>query len=402
MRAMPRARVRSRRRPRASAVAAVLLTAVVPTALGAAGAVPVASAAADSVGLPVVRSVLAGDDPCVSVSGKTAKAEPWTLGALGASRARPLSQGDGVTVAVVDTGVAKEAPALSGRVTALGAAGADCVGHGTFAAGLIAATPGDGGGPEGLAPRARILAVRGTDERGATTAGQVAEGIRGAADEGARVIYVAVALDGGKAQLTDAVRYASSKDALVVAPAAPDALARNEEPAPWYWPAAAPGALAVTDYGPDGGRPSNAPPAGGADLAAPGDAVVSIGPKGSGHFIGSGASFAAAHVAGAAAQVRARYPRLKAAEVSRRLTESAYPAAPPRLDPYAALTAVLTDARGAAPEPQRAALPPSPPAAPRTRALVVAGVGGGLVLLVAAGAVVIPRGRARNWRPAGS
>ncbi|NED92643.1 S8 family serine peptidase, partial [Streptomyces sp. SID11233] len=74
------------------------------------------------------------------------------------------------------------------------------------------------------------------------------------------------------------------------------------------------GALAVTDYGPDGERPSNAPPVSGADLAAPGDAVVSIGPKGSGHFIGSGASFAAAHVAGAAAQVRARYPQLKAAE----------------------------------------------------------------------------------------
>ncbi|MER8003315.1 S8 family serine peptidase [Streptomyces sp. NPDC095613] len=402
MRAMPRARVRSRRRPWASAVAATLLMTVISTALGAVGALPVASAAADSVGLPVVTSVLAEDDNCVSVSSEKAKAEPWTLGALGATRSRPLSQGAGTTVAVVDTGVAEEAPALSGRVTALGAAGEDCVGHGTFAAGLIAARPGDDGGPAGLAPKARILAVRGTDERGGTTAGQVADAIRQAADEGVSVIYVAVALDSGKSQLTDAVEYASDKDALVVAPVAPDALPRNTEPAPWYWPAAAPGVLAVMDYGPDGGRPTNAPLVSGADLAAPGDAVVSIGPKGSGHFIGSGSSFAAAHVAGAAAQVRARYPELKAAEVSRRLTEAAYPASPPRLDPYAALTAVLTDARGATPQPERAVVPPPPATEPRTRALVVAAVGGGLVLLVAAGAVVIPRGRARNWRPAGS
>ncbi|WP_158791312.1 S8 family serine peptidase [Streptomyces sp. NRRL WC-3549] len=272
---MPRARVRSRRRPRASVVAASLLMTVTVSALGAVGAAP---ATADSVGLPVVRSALAEDDPCASVSSEKARAEPWTLRALGASRARPLSQGSGTTVAVVDTGVAEAAPALKGRVTALGTAGEDCVGHGTFAAGLIAATPGDGGGPAGLAPQARILAVQGTDERGGTTAGQVADGIRRAADEGASVIYVAVALDSGKAELTGAVRYASRKDALVVAPVAPDALPRNTAPEPWYWPASAPDVLAVTDYGPDGGRPADAPVVSGADLAAPGDAVVSIGP----------------------------------------------------------------------------------------------------------------------------
>lgn len=399
MRAMPRPRVRSRRRPRAATVATALLLTVIPAAFGAVGAVP---AAADSVGLPVVRSALGDDDSCASVSSGKARAEPWTLSALGASRARPLSQGSGTTVAVVDTGVAEGAPALKGRVTALASAGEDCVGHGTFAAGLIAATPGDGGGPAGLAPQARILAVRGTGTRGETTVGQVAGAIRQAADEGVSVIYVAVALEDGKQELTEAVAYASGKDALVVAPVAPDALPVNTEPAQWYWPASAPGVLAVMDYGPDGSRPTNAPLVGGADLAAPGDAVVSIGPKGTGHFIGSGASFAAAHVAGAAALVRARYPDLKGAEAARRLTEAAYPAVPPRLDPYAALTAVLTDEKGSTPRPARAVVPPPPSAEPRTRALVVAGVGGGLVLLVAAGAVVIPRGRARNWRPAGS
>ena len=50
-----------------------------------------------------------------------------------------LADGGGVTVGVVDSGVGTAIPALGGRVTAVGDAGTDCVGHGSFAAGLIAA-----------------------------------------------------------------------------------------------------------------------------------------------------------------------------------------------------------------------------------------------------------------------
>lgn len=380
-----------------------LAAAAAVTAVGAAPA-----AAAGSVELPAVQSLLGADQPCVAAATTQAGGEPWALRALGASRILTQSRGAGTTVAVVDTGVSGNASGLSGRVTALGDAGEDCVGHGTFAAGLIAAAAGEGGGPAGLAPGARILAVRGTDERGATTADRLADGIREAADAGAGVIYVARALAGGKSVLTDAVEYAGEKDALVVAPLAPDALPRDRStggtvrPEPWYWPAAAPGVLAVTDYGPDGTRPDDAPVISGADLAAPGDAVIGIGPRGTGHFIGSGASLAAAHAAGAAALVRARYPELSAVEVSRRLVEAAYPASPPRLDPYAALTVVLPDGPGATPRPAAAVVPPTASPQPRNRALVVAGAGAGLVLLVAAAAVVIPRGRGRNWRPADS
>ncbi|PWI13059.1 peptidase [Streptomyces sp. Act143] len=382
----------------ASAVAAALLVAV--------GAAP---AAAESVELPAVRTSLGSDEPCATASTQRVQTEPWALASLGASRALTLSAGAGTTVAVVDTGVSEKAPGLTGRVTALGDAGTDCVGHGTFAAGLIAAAPEAGGaaGPAGLAPRARILAVRGTDERGGVTAQRLADAIREAADEGAAVIYVGGALADGKAVLSAAVAYASEKDALVVAPLAPDALTKDRSgqpvtPEPWYWPAAAPGVLAVTDFGPDGKRPDNAPVVSGADLAAPGDGVVGIGPAGKGHYIGSGASLAAAHVAGAAAQVRARYPELSAAEVSRRLTEAAYPAAPPRLDPYAALSAVLPDSPGTPPRPAAAVVPAAAATGPRNRALVVAAGSAAVVALVAAAAVVIPRGRARGWRAAGS
>ncbi|MGP3985810.1 S8 family serine peptidase [Streptomyces sp. 3N207] len=377
-------------------VAAVLAT--VPLAFAA----PVA---ADSVELPAVASVLPSGEPCAKASTKTAEDAPWTRKPLGPSRTWQLSQGEGVTVAVVDSGVGTDIPALSGRVTPVGDGGEDCVGHGSFAAGLIAAAPREGVGVAGLAPRARILAVRGTDTRGGGTAANLAKGIRTAADRGADVIYVGRVTATGKSELTAAAKHAAERDALVVAPIAPDTLPKKStgkaaDPAPWYWPAAAPGVLSTIDYGPDGKRPEDAPEVKGADLAAPGNEVVSVGPKGSGHYFGSGSSLAAAHVAGAAALVRARHPDMTAAQVSRQLTASAYPADTPRLDPYAAVTESLPDKQGATPRPAEAHVPKPASTQPRDRALILAGVGGGLVLLVAAGAVVIPRGRARGWRPA--
>ncbi|MBU6534590.1 S8 family serine peptidase [Streptomyces mayonensis] len=383
------------------ALAAALLAVASP----AAAAAP-ATAADGDVQLPVVSSVLPSGEPCAKASTDKAEKQPWTWQPLGPSRAWRLTEGAGVTVAVVDTGVGVDIPALSGRVEAVGGAGEDCVGHGSFAAGLIAAAPGEDVGVAGLAPKARILAVRGTGTRGEATAGQLADGIRTAADQGADVIYVGHATATGKEELTAAVAHATRRDALVIAPVVPDALPTDSttgEPvqrAPWYWPASADGVLSVGDYGPGGLRPEQAPPTDGADLWAPGDAVVSVGPRGSGHYYGSGASLAAAHVAGAAALVRARHPELTADEVARRLVISGYPDDPPRLDPYAALTTVLTGKGGAVPQQAAAQLPEEAPSEPRNRALAVMGAGGGLVLLVAGAAVVIPRGRDRGWRPA--
>jgi subtilisin family serine protease len=159
--------------------------------------------------------------------------------------------------------------------------------------------------------------------------------------------------------------------------------------------------VSVEDYGPDGARQKGEPDVFAADVAAPGDAMVSVGPRGSGHYIGSGSSLAAACVAGAAALIRAYQPRLTAAEVANRLVSSAYPAAVPVLDPYAAVAAVPSTA-GAPPGPVAPVrMPARASHSPRTRALVIASVGGGLVALVAGAAAIIPLGRARRWRRAG-
>jgi membrane-anchored mycosin MYCP len=407
---------------------------VLCSALPGAAATMAGAPSADDPGpvsLPVISSALAPGRPCTGTSPTQAHAQPWTVRALGLSRTRQLTQGAGITVAVVDTGVGTDAPALTGRVTATDGAGQDCVGHGSFAAGLIAATVDQTGGG-GVAPQARILAVRVTDPRGATTPGKVANGIRAAVDHGAGVVYVGAALATGRDELTAAVAYATRKNVLVVAPAAPDVapaaagtppvsgIAPSVAPtaggnatgttggttldqtARPYFPAFIPQVVSVADYGADGSRPKEAPDIFAADLAAPGDAVVSIGPKGTGDFIGSGSSLAAATVAGTAALVLAYHPHLTPAQIQRAIVVSGYPAAIPILDPYAAVASVPSTEAGSAPKPAVPVRMTGPaPSSPRTRALIAAAAGGGIVALVAGAAVVIPLGRARRWRPAG-
>ncbi|MDQ0765425.1 S8 family serine peptidase [Streptomyces canus] len=365
-------------------------------------------ASTDAVRLPVMPSQLAASAACTGGSATVVKAMPWEQQSLQLTRTRQFSTGAGVTVAVVDTGVSIKAPALTGRVTAVGGADEDCVGHGTFVAGLIAAAPVDGVGFSGAAGQAHIVAVRGTDQRGTATDNTVANGIRAAVDAGAQVIEVSPALTRSSSTLHDAVSYAARHGALIVAAAVPDAPRDGTSSAPPpqdYWPAAEPGVLSVVDVDVQGRRPQAAYTPRHTDLAAPGDGVLGIGPSGRGHFIGSGPSFAAGYAAATAALVRSANPGLSAAETARRLITTAYPADIPRLDPYGALTSVpgAYPSRSAQAEAPRLVRLETDEAGTRAtrRALVLTGLGIGLILVITWAAVAAPKGRARRWRPAG-
>lgn len=145
-----------------------------------------------------------------------------------------VTRGEGVTVAVVDSGVAASNPHLRdvvvGGINLVGDGAdpsglTDTYGHGTAIAGQIAAQLIDGSSVEGLAPGARILSVRvfsGVSQQ-ETEAGfgpstpRLADGIKWAADQGAQIINVSMSTTQDEPVLRDAVAYATSRGSLVVA-----------------------------------------------------------------------------------------------------------------------------------------------------------------------------------------
>ncbi|MFC0707136.1 S8 family serine peptidase [Cellulomonas uda] len=268
--------------------------------------------------------------------------EPPALAQLGAQRAGQLATGDGVTVAVVDSGVDDSNPHLAGAVLAgtdvvrPGTADAgrkDTWGHGTTVAGIIAARPVEGSGVRGLAPGARILPVRvyyGEDsqaERDGTDPdpGRIAEGIRWAVDHGAQVVNVSMSSDADDPALRAAVEHATSNGSLVVASAGNRNTADDDADGPRF-PAAYPDVLAVAAVDRDLNATDASIHGDHVDVAAPGQDVLGV-------YRGAGdcwfavdapaPSWSTAYVSAAAALVAQRFPDETPAQWAYRLEVTA-------------------------------------------------------------------------------
>jgi membrane-anchored mycosin MYCP len=251
----------------------------------------------------------------------------------------PLSRGAGVTVAVLDTGVQANLPDLRAAVIPGGDTTSSHtngmtdengpLGHGTGLAAVIAGQ-GAGGGVLGIAPAARILPVvvgNGYSElSGDMTTQTVAAGIRYAVAHGAGVINMSLGMPAPSAGncdpvLQDAVAYALEHNVVVVAAAGnTDISGQTPEE-----PASCAGVLAVGAVGPTLKLwpDSNQQPY--VSVSAPGSNIVALGRTG-GNVIGSGTSFAAAFVSGAAALVRSRHPSMPWYQVVQRIINTALPA----------------------------------------------------------------------------
>ncbi len=313
-----------------------------------------------------------------------------------------VTQGQGVTVAVVDSGV-DFSPQLAGRVSAIDLTGQgprDCVGHGTAVASLIAATDARARGIPfyGVAPAARILSVKvNTGETGFSRL--LAQGIRDAATAGAQVINVSVQTAASSPALRAAVAFALRRDAVVVAAAGNDNPGSGTGP---YYPAAYPGVLSVGAVDQSGTLTTYTDRKTTVSVTAPGSGIASAWPGGY-NPASQGTSFAAAFVSGVAALVRAAYPRLTAAQVVRRIEATADGTAGAHtgagmVNPVQAVTAVLPRARPPhrPPRPGRwpSRVPPGP--YPATRALALAITGGALavaILVAVAAFVAVPAGQ---------
>lgn len=131
------------------------------------------------------------------------------------------SSGEGVKVAVIDTGIDLEHPALAGRITQDGydfldrdrvpmdEAGGSSYGHGTFISALILL----------IAPEAKIMPLRVMTPDGTGSAFNLAQAIRYAADHGAHVINLSLGADETMDVVREAIVYAMEKDCIITAAA---------------------------------------------------------------------------------------------------------------------------------------------------------------------------------------
>jgi serine protease len=306
---------------------------------------------------------------------------------LGLPRAWQLSRGDGVTVGVLDTGVDRDLPDLSGAVLPgrafpdLGNGVNDAWGHGTAVAMLVAGR-GRSGATIGVAPHATILPVT-----TAGTAETVDQAIRWLVDQHVKVINLSVGrpgTSGGDASpvFDAALRYAGEHDVVVVA-----AAGNSSQDAGVVSPANRPGVVAVSAVDRSGAfRPEISVEGPEVALSAPGADMVTATEVRAGELGPDGTSYSAALVTGVFALVRARFPGLGAAEVVRLVESTARDAGPPGRDPrygYGVVDPVAA-LMASPPTPTRVASP----AGHRRRRWVLP-VAGGVVAVALVGAALL-------------
>lgn len=174
------------------------------------------------------------------------RSKQWYLDAMQAEEMWKSSTGEGIKVAVIDSGVNSSTPSLKGQVLkgldttgADGEATDDYDGHGTTMAELIAGT-GEGGGLQGLAPDAKIIPMRvvltGFTDKRKVNAWSVEDAIRAAADSDARIISMSISNDYAGRKEQEAVKYAQSKGKLLFAGVGNDAKKNNKAGYPAAYP----------------------------------------------------------------------------------------------------------------------------------------------------------------------
>jgi type VII secretion-associated serine protease mycosin len=273
--------------------------------------------------------------------------EGLVLDTLNVPGAWPVSKGGGVTVAVIDSGVDPTVSDLKGSVIT----GPDLTGlptksgnpdwgeHGTWMASIIAGHGHDDGtsGIIGVAPEAKILSIRVIPDKNdphykkyeaepeQTIQNSLAEGIRYAVQHGAGVISMSIGYSSPSTVVRAAVLYAYSRGAVLVASSGNsghDDERRTNVYAPVSFPADYPGVLSVAALDGAGGVANFSSDNLSVQVAAPGVKVPAQGRYGL-YWTVDGTSPACALVAGVAALIESKYPRLSPAQVIYALTSTA-------------------------------------------------------------------------------
>jgi subtilisin family serine protease len=273
------------------------------------------------------------------------------LNTIGAPAAWDITKGNGVVVAVLDSGVAAN-PDLAGKIhsavnvcagddPACGSPGqaGDPFGHGTHVSGIVAADTGNNTGVASLGWNLQVDMFKVLDSSGQGNTVDVATAIYDAVDAGDRVINMSLAnyscayanqighpeLCGPDPDEERAVEYALAHNAVVVAAAGNDGY-----DSPTY-PASYPGVLSVAATDNNGTVLCFSQWGSSANIAAPGMGIVSTWngtgnvPGGYTYFVLDGTSMASPQVAAAAGLMVAHAPNLTGPQITQLLEQTAGP-----------------------------------------------------------------------------
>jgi membrane-anchored mycosin MYCP len=288
---------------------------------------------------PLISAVPVSATP--SAAAQTMRDRQSYLQTLDVASAHRLATGDGAIVRLLDSGRGPH-PDFDGRVLdgvsyvpSNPSSLVDGAGHGSAMAGIIAANGGTDDHLLGIAPPAKILSIRTGSAAKSLGRTNIPDGIRWAVDHGAAVINIS---EGGKLEPggEDAVRYALDRDVVIVAGSGN--IAAFAVGTGVIEPAAFPDVIAVSAVDRNGTVWDGA--IGGPEvvLSAPGVYIPLVCAEGGDWVAGyyptsNGTSNATAVVSGAAALIRAKYPKLPARNVIQRLISTADDAGPPGRDP---------------------------------------------------------------------
>ncbi len=275
--------------------------------------------------------------------------QQWVFNLLNVPAAWQVTEGEGVTVAVIDSGVSPHVSDLSGSVTT----GPDYTGlktpdynanwgvHGTWMASIIAGHGHDGGfdGITGVAPEAKILSIRVIPDKGdpgyqaynsepeEQIQDELAKGIRAAVQAHARVISMSIGYSAPSGVVRDAIQYAHARGVVLVASSGNSGDNDTQHAksgrgmAPVSFPAEYPGVISVGAVNASGAATSFSSGNLSVRVAAPGKGVPAQGRDGL-YYTVDGTSPACALVAGVAALIESRYPKITPALVTQALTET--------------------------------------------------------------------------------